>query len=479
MKRAVILTTLAVFLALTPATGQAADASGELMQILEGLKTQMADMQRKIDSQSARIQELESMRVASAGTQISAQAPQLTDADWQKGIKDNLGEAISWLKGAKYGGDFRLRMENFNFFDKIGDRGSNTSDRNRFRYRLRWGFEKDYGDDWKVGFRLASGDTSNQTSTNETMGDDFTFDSIVIDRAYAKYTPNGLKDLGPIQEVTIGAGKFENPFLKYATPIVWDGDVTPEGAYEQVQFKIYGDENNKVNLMASLGQFLISESSSQNSDTEMFGFQGGLVWSTYNFGTEMPVDFSLGASYYLYDAYDARSTYSTYLRTNTRALEDPKVVDLLPSVTFYLGDRVPVNLWYNYVKNYGDLNANGLTSHEAHFDDDAFGLGLKVGKLKNPGDWEAFYGYYQIGANAVPAAFSDSDFGGPSSEGFTNRKGHKFGLGYQLTKSVQVNWTGYVVDVYEPISNAQAGGHSAYGANEKVFRSQADVVFKF
>ena len=50
---------------------------------------------------------------------------------------------------------------------------------------------------------------------------------------------------------------------------------------------------------------------------------------------------------------------------------------------------------------------------KAHANDFAWGLGLKLGKMKKKNDWEFSYGYYEIGANAVVAAFNDSDFGGP------------------------------------------------------------------
>jgi hypothetical protein len=73
------------------------------------------------------------------------------------------------------------------------------------------------------------------------------------------------------------------------------------------------------------------------------------------------------------------------------------------------------------------------------------------------------------------SAFSDSDFGGPDQSGYSNRKGHKFGLSYYLTDAVQVNWTGYVVEPFNVVSTAVA----ASSRSESVFRSQLDLVYKF
>ena len=117
----------------------------------------------------------------------------------------------------------------------------------------------------------------------------------------------------------------------------------------------------------------------------------------------------------------------------------------------------------------------GSAEFDIHDADTAWGLGFKLGKMKKKGDMEMFYGYYEIGANAVVAAFNDGDFGGPGGVGHTNRQGHKFGLGYQLTDAITVNWTGYVVTPLNPNPATVV----ANSINETVFRSQADLVYKF
>ncbi len=466
-----------------------------LMAALDGLKNQMAQMQRTIDQQNLRIQQLESRKVLeTAQPSVSVPAPTATttmsDADFQKSLKDNIGEAIPWMKGAKFGGDFRLRYEAFDYFDKNNDAGSTGTsadrDRNRFRIRLRWGFEKDFADDWKVGFRLATGSTTDPNSTNQTLGNSgyFNTKSFNIERAYATYEPNGLKDYGAVKGVKVSAGKFENPFMRYATPIVWDSDVTPEGIYEQANFSLVSAEENKLNFQATAGQFVVNENAGVDTDANLFGYQGALTWSTYNFGSDKPVDIVGALSYYdytnWYNTVKNNTASTSYLRTNSIVADDFRVLDFYPEISFQTGS-LPVTLWGNYVNNLANVGTEDIAQsgdNDIHDTDTAWGLGLKLGKAKKKGSWEASYGYYVIGANAVVAAFNDSDFGGPGTNGFTNRIGHKLGIGYHLTDNAVLNWTGYIVRPLNPFNgNAVLGLQNA--TNEDVFRSQFDVVYKF
>lgn len=487
MKKRVLFLAIAVITQSLPAY---ADNSDQMLSMLESMKQQMAKMQDTIDRQNARLQQLESSQVTEPSSAPSSTA--ISDADFQKSLKDNIGEVVPWMKGAKYSGDFRLRYEAFDYYDKNNDAGSTgtTADRtrNRFRIRLRWGFEKDYGDDWKVGFRLATGNTTDPNSTNVTLGNPgyFNFKTINVDRAYAIYEPNGLKDYGLLKGVKVGAGKFDNPFLRYSTTIVWDADVTPEGIYEQANLGLVSTEENKVNFQTTLGQFIVNENAGVDTDAALYAYQGALSWSTHNFGTDHSVDLNVAASFYDYTDWfrtvlAANNTASTsYLRTNSIVADNFRVLDIYPEATVYVKDT-PVMFWGDYALNTANVGtadtaqSNGDTIHDA---DTAWGLGLKIGKAKKKGAWEAFYGYYEIGANSVVAAFNDSDFGGPGTNGFTNRKGHKFGVTYLLTDNVSLNWTGYLVRPLNPFNgNGTIGLQNA--TNEDVFRSQLDLSCKF
>ena len=457
-----------------------ADGSDQLMSAIEGLKQQMARMQQTIDAQNLRLQQLESHKVLETPQPSVPVSAQPGD------------EAFPWLKGAKYGGDFRLRYDAFDYYNK-GDSDGSTGGaadrtRNRFRIRLRWGFEKDYGDDWKVGFRLATGNTTDPNSTNQTLGNSgyFTYKNFLVERAYVTYEPGGLKDDGPLKGVKVGAGKFENPFLRYSTPMVWDSDVTPEGIYEQANLSLVNEKDNKLNFQATTGQFIVNENTGVDTDANIFAYQGALSWATDMFGSEQPVTLSGAVSYYDYTNWfhtvlaSGNTAATSYLRTNSITADDFRVVDIYPELVFYV-HGLPVTTWYDYAWNTANVGTDDAAQSGLNPDvdrDSAWGVGFKIGKAKAKGSWEASYGYYEIGADAVPAAFNDNDFGGPDTNGFTNRKGHKFGAAYQITDNVQLAWTGYIVSPLDTVvANTATGLGSA--RNEDVFRSQLDLVYKF
>ena len=91
------------------------------------------------------------------------------------------------LRDLEWSGDLRIRNEQF-WYDRDLN-GVERDNRNRFRYRLRFGFKKELNDWLTVGARLASGVASN--SGNVSLGDssefndeDFGNDAISIDQAY-------------------------------------------------------------------------------------------------------------------------------------------------------------------------------------------------------------------------------------------------------------------------------------------------------
>ena len=95
----------------------------------------------------------------------------IDEATEQKILVKNRNRAVSasdskLLDGWEGSGDLRLRNEQFWYDDSFG--APAQDDRNRFRYRLRFGFKKKLSDVFTVGMRLASGVAAN--SANVTFG---------------------------------------------------------------------------------------------------------------------------------------------------------------------------------------------------------------------------------------------------------------------------------------------------------------------
>ena len=139
------------------------------------------------------------------------------------------------------GGDFRLR-DQVNYRKIPGGTtvsGDKDLRQNRGRLRARLNFEDQINDKVKVVVGIAtSGGTAR--SNNYTFGgakangdgvtnqDSFGKPEIILNKAYAVYTPNNM--------ITLMGGKMDNPIWEPAgASFLWDPDITPEGGSIQVQ----------------------------------------------------------------------------------------------------------------------------------------------------------------------------------------------------------------------------------------------------
>ena len=139
--------------------------------------------------------------------------------------------------------------------DFINNKAIGTRD--RMRLRLRVGAERRLGEDWTVGFRIATAQPVNFTtdygndltgvdlskrvvdyrSANVDATDYFAPKGIYLDRAYLRFNP----EIAPALKVVVG--KFENPFRfkNFADMIVFDEEINPEGVALQYRFDFLPD----------------------------------------------------------------------------------------------------------------------------------------------------------------------------------------------------------------------------------------------
>src|SRR3989338_8773513 len=140
----------AVMLAASPAAR--ADEES-LTQMVKDLQKQMANMQSTIDQQNNKIMQLENRPMSVTQTvEPAAQnsAPvAMTDSDFTGLLNTTTGGADKWLKDLKFKGDLRLRYEGAHHSKGNPAHSGNL---NRFRFRLRYGFEKLFGPEMKIGF---------------------------------------------------------------------------------------------------------------------------------------------------------------------------------------------------------------------------------------------------------------------------------------------------------------------------------------
>ncbi|MGH8023854.1 MAG: putative porin, partial [Limisphaerales bacterium] len=170
-------------------------------------------------------------------------------------------------------GDVRFRYE-YRGADNVPGATSSTFYRERFRYALRFGIKGDLYDDFSYGIRLET--STNPRSPWDTFGSNTTPGSatpsdkagsgIGIGQMFLNWHPADW------YEMTVG----RMPMPLYTTPMVWDSDINPEGAFEKLKYTM---EN--VDAFADFGQFDYQAASSASefpsSDTFLLTWQAGAL----------------------------------------------------------------------------------------------------------------------------------------------------------------------------------------------------------
>lgn len=163
-------------------------------------------------------------------------------------------------------GDVKLRYEDRYAADSAG----NSIDLQRYRYAVRLGLRGDLFDNFYYGVRLDTG--VNPRSSFVTMGTSSPGSSVYqgpfgksnsginIGEAYLGWRPGNWLDLT--------VGKMPNPL--YTTPLVWNGNITPEGFAETLKHTV-----GQADFFATMGQFIYQDLSPSSSSANLgFGSTG-------------------------------------------------------------------------------------------------------------------------------------------------------------------------------------------------------------
>lgn len=433
----------------------------QLMTMMRSMQQEMEAMRGTIAQQNDQIRALQNQRGAVEMPAASPAAPsgKIDQGEFTSALEKAIGKDYKWLKDLKFKGDLRLRYEGRT------QNAVTQDDRNRFRFRLRFGFEKKLNEEWKVGFRLASvdGAESERTSTNASFDNAFRYKTIEIDKAYATYTPNWADAYG----LEITAGKFSNPFEDGSSKIVWDSDLTPEGIYERVNIGLLADESYSINMPLTFGQFVIQEGNGgEDVDSELYAFQGGFTTEWTNLG-DKPVETSHLASYYHYKDFAQNTNFvsangaPTLGGGSVLAAENYYIFEIYNEVGFQISGLPKTALFFDWLTNLGNEAATKASGDEGSM---AWAVGAKLGKVKKKKDWALGYEYRYVAENSVPGVFNDSDFGG----GNVNNKGHVLSLGYGVTDFLELSATALLADRIR-----------SKGADPELDIYQVDLAYKF
>ncbi|MEY2498203.1 MAG: hypothetical protein QOD12_1759 [Verrucomicrobiota bacterium] len=419
-------------------------------------------------------------------------------------------------------GDARLRYEartgEAGLPDRITPSGENTQ-RNRARYRLRFGLRGTLADDWFFGLRLET--SSNSRSTNVTIGDEASggpfskgSDGINVGQAYLGY--KGFRD------ITLTGGRMPNPLV--TTAMLWDADINPEGLAEQwkhtFNLNFVGGQTTAaadytkdtksaaatvvsepikmtIDLFANFAQFVYDDSNPEdpvgprsvvggnrvpNTDAFLLAWQVG---AKINFTKDMY--FQLAPTLYNYtgngDSFNVHfvgdpnfRVGATTVSPNQTGINSLLVFDMPAEFGWKFGE-IPMRLFADFAVN---LEADDRAIAAGHPDKGdqryAYQIGLGIGKIKVKHDWSLEAFYQHVEQFAVDPNLVDSDI----YDSRVNMEGFALRGGYALSDAVVFNLTyGYGSQIDHDLGTGGVGDAFTINPLRKYQIFQADLNVKF
>lgn len=369
-------------------------------------------------------------------------------AEDAKIINEDSAKAVvpDWVKKTTLKGDARVRYQ----YER---RSNDTESRTRGRLRLRLGLENQINTQWKVGAGLASSEvdssgtaTDDARSTNMTFNDSFRRGDVRIDYAYGQYQP--------FTWGKVIAGKFvKSDYLWTTSDMLWDTDINPAGAAVHLDHKF----NDLVSVFGNVGAWVIDENN-KSDRTDPF-----LIYTQAGFKVNEGIfDATLAGNYYGFNGIKGITLDGTS-SSNTLAGSVLKYDYDSMGLTVEMGVKKPIEILpIERFSIFGDYIKNITNAIED--DDTGWAAGVKIGdeKVAGPKQWQLKYQYTNLGKDAFPDAFPDSDRLG----GATDVKGNEWELQYGLTKNVSLGFDYYRDQRIKAVKNPQS-----------VF--QADLNLKF
>ena len=373
------------------------------------------------------------------------EAKEIGAPEWVKNLPDWIKNPPDWIKNIKFSGDLTLR---YDYIDRKPPESSTAPDidRNRGRFRLRFGAEDQILDDVKVGFGLASGD-GNPRSMFQTFNSEFLKKPINIDYVYVAYTP--------VEWLGISAGKLKtNPIFRDnsldfpASGLVWENTITPEGAALVLNYPaLLNLDAVSLDVFMNDAFFILDEFGSSGRSPHMFVLQPG-----FNLKIMKDINFKTAVAYYQF--FDIKNKPELGNQpdpgdTNTLYTSGPLKGDYQFNyeafvVSGELGYMTPFPYMVPYVGVFGEFLRSLNATH-----DEGWIAGVRVGSpsLAKFADWQLQYSYRRLEPDAWLDIFPENNF----YQGQTNTKGHYLWAGFGLAKNLSTSLTYYhATDILGP-----------------------------
>lgn len=331
--------------------------------------------------------------------------------DYKKLAKDNMPD---WVKNTKLKGDFRLRYQHKH------EKADNdfAKDTNLGRIRLRLGLESKVNDKLIAGVGIASG-SGDPRSTNISFGGYNEKKTVVLDYAYAKYSPFSWLNL-------VGGKMLLNDALWEPTDLVWDTDITPEGGIAQLSTKL----GPNATLFLNSGVLVVdSDTSTDANGPTAFLIQPGIDYKVndrVSLKSAISYDALVNTKDHTSSKYSSQSNTGNTIKGSSSYSYDYKMLNPELELTIKKPFET-LGLGVDFLKFQGEYVNNLAVSDKAT----GFATGFKLGKdkIEKWGDWQFKYIYTMLGRDAVLDVLPDSDrYGGAT--GIRSHEGElNFGLG--------------------------------------------------
>jgi len=394
-----------------------------------------------------------------------------------------------WVSGLKITGDFRIR-------DQIQDRKvpisglSKNYAQNRARIRARLNFEDQINDKVKIVVGIAT-DGGSPRSNNYTLGgssqntkvtssntsgtyieneDSFGKPQLVLNKAYAIYTPNDM--------ITVMGGKLDNPIWEPANAsFFWDPDITPEGGSIQVQKKINDyvtpwaqevvfdlHDQTPSSTVRTDPYMMVSQGGIKGNLTDQIYYKAGLTWYDINNPSHLVFNQSVDTN---------TQTASNLLKYNFNNIL-VEGADIGMNDPF--GELLPSPIYVPQVGVFGDFAENEA---KGDVQNKAWEMGAYMGNsaLNGWGTWKIQSYFKVLERDSWLDILPDDDF----YSGDTNTKGWRSQLDIGLAKNVWFTMAYFHTNVFGHDTTNLAGANSTsamkQSAPENLF--QMDLNFKF
>jgi hypothetical protein len=405
-------------------------------------------------------------------------------------------------------GDGRLRFENIDQHNHYAA----LSLTDRERYRLRFGADYLYSQNFKAGVELESGTADD--SANQTLGGTFSKASLNVGKIYLQYQP--------LEELTLVAGKFSNPWYT-TTDLVYAFDLNPEGGAELFSYTIplgagttrptfdardartRGSSDSSITIGLNSIQYLYVDSNEgtlnvPNNDVYILGEQIPLTWKinrdltvkvapgftlytgggNVDFGSNVATNSSVTGFTPSFAAGTANSSNDPVFYS-AREADDLAVFSAPGEFNFQVGG-VPFRPYWDFEWNTEGrqriqnvylqtssfqggvstgISAAAAAQNRGLSDNLAWALGLQVGANKKRGDWSLTGEFRQVGLGALDSNINGVNFG----DSYPNQEGFKFAGAYNFTDFLTGTVTFFDTWDYKDHLYQALGGTSAAPSN--------------